>query len=95
MRLPFPPAPRRVAAMAGVNLVNDLPPRDRDIASQAREQTRAEIAELQRRLGVTAVYVTYDQTEALTLGDARVEREPADGVEPTLVAGAGADGTTP
>ena len=32
-------------------------------------QTREEIADLQRRLAVTSVYVTHDQTEALTLGD--------------------------
>jgi multiple sugar transport system ATP-binding protein len=30
---------------------------------------RTEIARLQRRLGVTTVYVTHDQTEAMTLGD--------------------------
>jgi multiple sugar transport system ATP-binding protein len=34
-----------------------------------RVQTREDIAELQDRLGVTTVYVTHDQTEALTLGD--------------------------
>src|SRR5206468_2831957 len=32
-------------------------------------QTRAEVARLQDRLGTTMVYVTHDQTEALTLGD--------------------------
>jgi multiple sugar transport system ATP-binding protein len=30
---------------------------------------RAEIARLQRRLGVTTIYVTHDQTEAMVLGD--------------------------
>jgi multiple sugar transport system ATP-binding protein len=30
---------------------------------------RTEIARLQRRLGITTVYVTHDQTEAMTLGD--------------------------
>jgi multiple sugar transport system ATP-binding protein len=30
---------------------------------------RAEISRLQRRLGITTVYVTHDQTEAMTLGD--------------------------
>jgi multiple sugar transport system ATP-binding protein len=30
---------------------------------------RTEISRLQRRLGVTTVYVTHDQTEAMTLGD--------------------------
>jgi multiple sugar transport system ATP-binding protein len=34
-----------------------------------RVQTREDIAELQDRLGVTTLYVTHDQTEALTLGD--------------------------
>jgi multiple sugar transport system ATP-binding protein len=33
-----------------------------------RTQMRVEIADLQRRLGVTTVYVTHDQVEALTLG---------------------------
>jgi multiple sugar transport system ATP-binding protein len=32
-------------------------------------QMRGEIARLQRRLGTTTVYVTHDQTEAMTLGD--------------------------
>jgi multiple sugar transport system ATP-binding protein len=31
-------------------------------------QTRSQIAELQRRLGVTTVYVTHDQVEAMTMG---------------------------
>ena len=34
-----------------------------------RVQMRAEIARLQRRLEITMVYVTHDQTEAMTLGD--------------------------
>ena len=34
-----------------------------------RVQTRTPIASLQRELGVTTVYVTHDQTEALTMGD--------------------------
>jgi ABC-type sugar transport system ATPase subunit len=34
-----------------------------------RGQTRAELAALHRRLGVTTVFVTHDQTEAMTLGD--------------------------
>jgi multiple sugar transport system ATP-binding protein len=34
-----------------------------------RVETREDIAALQDRLGVTTVYVTHDQTEALTLGD--------------------------
>ncbi|HSL99474.1 MAG TPA: ABC transporter ATP-binding protein [Candidatus Limnocylindria bacterium] len=34
-----------------------------------RASTRSELKRLQRELGVTAVYVTHDQTEAMTLGD--------------------------
>jgi multiple sugar transport system ATP-binding protein len=34
-----------------------------------RVQTRAEILALQRRLGVTTIYVTHDQVEAMTMGD--------------------------
>jgi sn-glycerol 3-phosphate transport system ATP-binding protein len=34
-----------------------------------RVQMRGEIKRLQRRLGVTSLYVTHDQTEAMTLGD--------------------------
>ena len=34
-----------------------------------RVQTRTQIASLQRRLGVTTVYVTHDQIEAMTMGD--------------------------
>ena len=30
---------------------------------------RAEIARIQRDLGVTTIYVTHDQSEAMTLGD--------------------------
>ena len=33
-----------------------------------RQSIRAEIAQLQRRLGVTTIYVTHDQVEAMTLG---------------------------
>jgi len=33
-----------------------------------RVQTRADIVELQRRLGVTTLYVTHDQVEAMTMG---------------------------
>jgi multiple sugar transport system ATP-binding protein len=32
-------------------------------------QTRTQIASLQRRLGVTTIYVTHDQVEAMTMGD--------------------------
>jgi multiple sugar transport system ATP-binding protein len=34
-----------------------------------RQHTRAELARLHRRLGVTTLYVTHDQEEAMTLGD--------------------------
>ncbi|HWL60429.1 MAG TPA: ATP-binding cassette domain-containing protein [Microbacteriaceae bacterium] len=40
-----------------------------NLDAKLRVQTRAQIAQLQRRLGVTTVYVTHDQTEALTMGD--------------------------
>ena len=36
--------------------------------AKLRVQTRSQIAELQRRLGITTVYVTHDQVEAMTLG---------------------------
>jgi multiple sugar transport system ATP-binding protein len=36
---------------------------------QLRTTTRAELKRLQRELGVTTIYVTHDQTEAMTLGD--------------------------
>jgi multiple sugar transport system ATP-binding protein len=40
-----------------------------NLDAQLRGQMRTEIARLQRRLGVTTVYVTHDQVEAMTLGD--------------------------
>jgi multiple sugar transport system ATP-binding protein len=40
-----------------------------NLDAQLRVQMRAEIIALQRNLGVTAVYVTHDQTEAMTMGD--------------------------
>ncbi|MGY2066275.1 ABC transporter ATP-binding protein [Blastococcus sp. SYSU DS0619] len=40
-----------------------------NLDAKLRVQTRTEIASLQRRLGVTTVYVTHDQTEAMTMGD--------------------------
>ncbi|MDM7322475.1 MAG: ATP-binding cassette domain-containing protein [Gammaproteobacteria bacterium] len=39
-----------------------------NLDAKLRVQVRAEIAELQRRLGATMLYVTLDQTEAMTLG---------------------------
>ena len=40
-----------------------------NLDAKLRVQVRAEIAALQRRLGVTTVYVTHDQVEAMTMGD--------------------------
>src|SRR5262245_1590350 len=40
-----------------------------NLDAKLRGQMRTEIARLQRKLGVTTVYVTHDQTEAMTLGD--------------------------
>ncbi len=40
-----------------------------NLDAKLRAQMRAEIRRLQRRLGVTSLYVTHDQTEAMTLGD--------------------------
>ena len=40
-----------------------------NLDAQLRVQTRTQIAELQRRLQVTTVYVTHDQVEAMTMGD--------------------------
>ncbi len=40
-----------------------------NLDAKMRVQTRTDIAKLQRDLGVTTVYVTHDQTEAMTMGD--------------------------
>ncbi len=40
-----------------------------NLDAKLRVQMRAEIASLQRNLGVTTVYVTHDQVEAMTMGD--------------------------
>jgi multiple sugar transport system ATP-binding protein len=40
-----------------------------NLDAKLRVQTRTQIAQLQRRLGVTTVYVTHDQVEAMTMGD--------------------------
>ncbi|MFR9722648.1 ABC transporter ATP-binding protein [Streptomyces sp. MS19] len=40
-----------------------------NLDAKLRVQTRTQIAGLQRRLGVTTVYVTHDQVEAMTMGD--------------------------
>src|SRR5438552_8277962 len=40
-----------------------------NLDAKLRVQMRAEIHKLQRELGVTTIYVTHDQTEAMTMGD--------------------------
>jgi multiple sugar transport system ATP-binding protein len=40
-----------------------------NLDAKLRVQTRTQIADLQRRLGTTTVYVTHDQVEAMTMGD--------------------------
>ncbi len=40
-----------------------------NLDAKLRVQVRAEIAQLQRQLGTTTIYVTHDQVEAMTLGD--------------------------
>src|SRR4051794_20512609 len=40
-----------------------------NVDAKLRVSTRTQIAGLQRRLGVTTVYVTHDQVEAMTMGD--------------------------
>jgi len=39
-----------------------------NLDARLRVQTRSELARLQQRLGATMIYVTHDQTEAMTLG---------------------------
>jgi multiple sugar transport system ATP-binding protein len=40
-----------------------------NLDAQLRVQTRTQIAELQRRLKITTLYVTHDQVEAMTMGE--------------------------
>jgi multiple sugar transport system ATP-binding protein len=40
-----------------------------NLDAKLRVQMRAEIGQLQRELGTTTIYVTHDQTEAMTMGD--------------------------
>ena len=40
-----------------------------NLDAQLRQQMRVEIRELQQRLGMTMLYVTHDQTEAMTMAD--------------------------
>src|SRR4051794_26504796 len=50
-----------------------------NLDAKLRGQMRTEISRLQRRLGITTVYVTHDQTEAMTLGPGL---RPAQGQDP-------------
>ena len=40
-----------------------------NLDAKLRVQMRAELLSLHQRLGITTIYVTHDQTEAMTLGD--------------------------
>jgi multiple sugar transport system ATP-binding protein len=40
-----------------------------NLDARLRVQTRGEIARIQREVGITTLYVTHDQTEAMTLGE--------------------------
>ncbi|MBD2776255.1 ATP-binding cassette domain-containing protein [Iningainema tapete] len=40
-----------------------------NLDAKLRAETRAQIVKLQRQLGATTIYVTHDQTEAMTMGD--------------------------
>src|SRR5215472_10853608 len=40
-----------------------------NLDAKLRVQMRAEVSRIQRRLGVATIYVTHDQTEAMTMGD--------------------------
>ena len=62
-----------------------------NLDAKLRVQMRAEIARIQNDLGVTTIYVTHDQVEAMTMGDrVAVMRkgelqqvaDPADAVRP-------------
>ncbi len=57
---------RAIVAQASVCLM-DEPLSNLD--AQLRQQMRADIRALQQRLGMTMVYVTHDQTEAMTMAD--------------------------
>ncbi len=57
---------RAIVAQAPVCLM-DEPLSNLD--AQLRQHMRSEIRELQQRLGITMIYVTHDQTEAMTMAD--------------------------
>src|SRR2546426_11519834 len=58
-----------------------------NLDGKLRVQMRAEIAKIQRDLGVTTIYVTHDQTEAMTMGDrvAVIRKGQLQQVEPPQV----------
>jgi multiple sugar transport system ATP-binding protein len=47
-----------------------------NLDAKLRVQMRSEIAQVQHDLNVTNIYVTHDQTEAMTMGDARLAPRP-------------------
>jgi multiple sugar transport system ATP-binding protein len=60
-----------------------------NLDAKLRVQMRAEITSLQKQLGVTTIYVTHDQTEAMTMGDrvAVLLEAKRDGLRPESDAG--------
>mgnify|MGYP000340922060 CR=1 FL=1 len=46
-----------------------------NLDAKLRNQMRAEIIKLRQRINTTFVYVTHDQTEAMTLGDRNRDHE--------------------
>ena len=40
-----------------------------NLDAKLRVQMRAEVQRIQRRIGVSTIYVTHDQVEAMTMGD--------------------------
>jgi ABC-type sugar transport system ATPase subunit len=58
--------PRALASRCQI-LLFDEPLSNLDV--RLREQLRGEIREIQQRLGITAIYVTHDQSEALAISD--------------------------
>ena len=62
-----------------------------NLDAKLRVQMRAELLSLHQRLGITTIYVTHDQTEAMTLGDRvvvmRQRRRPAGGRAAGCIAG--------
>lgn len=76
---------QRVALARALVLAPDVLLLDEPLSAldpQLRKQVRAELKELQRRTGVTFLFVTHDQEEALALSD-RIAIMNAGGVEQT------------